>query len=209
MSTADWARALTRWPPLMARDAVARETPATLATSSRVGEPDGGGVRGLLTRATLVVRRAVHGEGAGAREVGVPARARLRRARLGGVVDVHEPEALGVAEGPLEVVEERPLVEAAYVDALLDGAVHRPEAGVEQRGAGGVVDDAVLVAPVAAGRSRLGEVDRQVRRAVLQRAQQPVQPVGLDLPAHVGDRQPAAREGDVLGADEGRERDPV
>jgi hypothetical protein len=37
VSTADWARALTRCPPLIARDAVARETPATRATSSRVG----------------------------------------------------------------------------------------------------------------------------------------------------------------------------
>ena len=36
-----------------------------------------------------------------------------------------------------------------------------------------------------------------------------MQALGLDLPAHVGHRQPAAREGDVLGADERRLRDPV
>ena len=50
-------------------------------------------------------------------DVGVPTGARLRRADLGGEVDVHDAEAVGVALGPLEVVEERPHEVAAQVDA--------------------------------------------------------------------------------------------
>ena len=62
---------------------------------------------------------------------GVAARARLERTPLGGEVDVHDAEALGVAQGPLEVVEQRPDEVAAQVDPVADGAVRGVQVGVE------------------------------------------------------------------------------
>src|SRR4029079_17612637 len=53
-------------------------------------------------------------------QVAVPERAPLQHAPLGGVVDVHEAEALRVSMLPLEVVEERPRVVAANVRATVD-----------------------------------------------------------------------------------------
>src|SRR6476646_5162285 len=85
--TASRAFSLTFGEPLMTLDTVPRPTPARAATASRVGRfmapilPD---------------------------DLGVPERAVLQQASLGLVVDVHEPEALAVAPGPLEVVHQRP-----------------------------------------------------------------------------------------------------
>ena len=49
-----------------------------------------------------------------------PAIRRLGRARARLVVHSHQPEALAIALGPLEVVEDRPHEVAAQVDSLLD-----------------------------------------------------------------------------------------
>src|SRR5215470_8566142 len=63
--------------------------------------------------------------------VPVPERALLRDPPLGRIVDVDDPEPLLVAPLPLEVVEQRPHVVAAYVDSLsprlLDGSDMRAE----------------------------------------------------------------------------------
>ena len=55
-------------------------------------------------------------------DFGVEARAVLRRPPLRSEIDMHDAEALGVTERPLEVVEQRPREVAAQIDALLDGA---------------------------------------------------------------------------------------
>src|ERR1700755_2533301 len=52
--------------------------------------------------------------------VSVPERRPLRRALERGVVHAHDPETLVVAVLPLEVVEQRPRVVAAHIDALGD-----------------------------------------------------------------------------------------
>ena len=53
-------------------------------------------------------------------------------------VNVHQPEALIVAAGPLEVIDQRPGEIAAYVRAARDGFVHRAEVAVQVGGAAGV-----------------------------------------------------------------------
>ena len=84
-----------------------------------------------------------------ARDLRVPARAVLRRALEGLEVDVDEPEALGVAERPLEVVQQRPHEVAAQVDAVGDRAVRGAEVRVEVVDADRIVD--VAVGPLLVG----------------------------------------------------------
>src|SRR3954462_1549393 len=79
--------------PLTTRETVARETPARLATASRVG-------RSRTTINSLQTVAADH--------LGVPARAVLRHPLLRRVVHVHDAEALGVPLGPFKVVHQRP-----------------------------------------------------------------------------------------------------
>ena len=57
-------------------------------------------------------------DAAGADRVAVPPRGVLHQPRAGRVVHAHDAEALGVAERPLEVVQQRPEEVAANVDAL-------------------------------------------------------------------------------------------
>src|SRR3546814_14382510 len=57
----------------------------------------------------------------------VPARTVLRGALLGAVVDVHDAEALPVAERPFEVVHQRPYHVSAPVDPGGDRALERPQ----------------------------------------------------------------------------------
>src|SRR5690349_8681395 len=84
---------------LMTRDTVPVETPARCATSSRVGG------RVFMAAPYQCCKRSQPTSGD---HVRVPPGAVLRGAALGVVVDVHQAEPLGVAEGPLEVVEQRP-----------------------------------------------------------------------------------------------------
>src|SRR3954454_5175443 len=85
----------------MTRDTVPRPTPARAATWSSVGRSREA-VTGSVSRpGTLELTVS-------ADPVGVPPAARLHRAGLGGVVDVHDAEALPVAMGPLEVVQQGP-----------------------------------------------------------------------------------------------------
>src|SRR3954467_6968238 len=91
------------------------------------------------------------GSPVGPDEVGVPVEGALRRADLGLVVDVDQPEALGVALRPLEVVHQRPAVVATDVDPLGDRRGDGAQMPVEVVDAGLVVDDAVLVGPGGVG----------------------------------------------------------
>src|SRR5690348_12451545 len=94
-----------------------------------------GRMRSWEARAILVVRgaRGTGREADGlddpvlAHYLRVPARAEFGRPALGGVVDVDDPEALAVALGPLEVVEERPEEIAPDVVALGEGPVEADE----------------------------------------------------------------------------------
>lgn len=56
------------------------------------------------------------------------------------VIDVHQPESLSVAMGPLEVVEEAPHEVAPYVDTVLDRPMHLPEVSVDELDSIGVVE---------------------------------------------------------------------
>ena len=67
-------------------------------------------------------RRAARGD-----HLGVEARAVLEDALLRLEIDMHQPEAHRIAEGPFEVVHQRPGEIAAQVDAGLDRVVDRPQ----------------------------------------------------------------------------------
>src|SRR4051794_39685734 len=85
--------------PLTTRETVALDTPARRATASRVGRSRVTTVSPLgLTRLDAVAPDHLL----------VPLRAVLEHSLLRGVVDVHDPEALRVPLGPLEVVHQRP-----------------------------------------------------------------------------------------------------
>ena len=99
---------------------------------------------------------------------------------------MHEPEALVVAERPLEVVHQRPLEVAANVDAGVDGASDRSQVLVEivdpARVGASAVDDRIVV-----GAAVLGDVDRRQVRVVVAKSHEEVgEPVRRDRPAHVG-----------------------
>src|SRR5918992_335951 len=96
-------------------------------------------------------------------DFGVPAGALLRDALLGLVVDVEDSESLRVAEGPLEVVEERPEEVAAHADARLDGVVERDEMLTEIPNSLEVSHHACHLDPVLEGGPVLGDEERQVR----------------------------------------------
>src|SRR5919202_3235787 len=78
-------------------------------------------------------------------QVAVPERASLRRPPLRRKVDVDDPEAARVAVLPLEVVEQRPDVVAAHVDAGDDRALDRCDVLAQVRDALRILDDLVPV----------------------------------------------------------------
>src|SRR3954454_24150672 len=116
------------------------------------------------------------------RDLRVPARAVLGGALEGLEVDVDEPEALGVAEGPLEVVQQRPHEVAAQVDALADRAVGRAEVPVEVLDADRVVDLAVVALLVGDGGAVLGDVERYAGVVAADPREELVEALGIVLP---------------------------
>src|SRR5690606_30522220 len=115
------------------------------------------------------------------------ARARLGRALLRLEVHVYDAEALRVAVGPLEVVQQRPGEVAAHVHALAHGLVHRAQVLPQ-------VGDALRVVHAALRRhgrvgergAVLGDVDRYAAVALADPSQRVQQPLRVDLPAHLG-----------------------
>src|SRR5690606_30264639 len=121
-------------------------------------------------------------------DLGVELRAGLGDALLGRVVDVDQAEALVVAEGPLEVVHQRPGGVAAHVGALLDRVVDRGDVRPQVVDPLGVDHLAVRVGLGRVGRAVLG--DHRRHAVVLVDAHQEVgQAGGVDRPAHVRHRQ--------------------
>src|SRR5690606_14671284 len=94
---------------------------------------------------------------AGGDRVAVPVRAVLPGALTGGVVDVDEAEALGVAVGPFEVVQQRPREVPADVGARLDGPFHGGDVVAQVRDAPLVADAAVAVHRVVERGAVLGD----------------------------------------------------
>ena len=124
--------------------------------------------------------------------VAVPEPAALRRPALGRVVDVDDPEPLRVAVLPLEVVEQRPRVVAPHVDPVGDRALERGEVVAQVGHALRVVDAPVDDLLAVEGGAVLGDVDGDVAVVAPQPQQQRVQPVGVDLPPHCGQRRARA-----------------
>src|SRR4051794_16993549 len=89
----------------------------------------------------------------------VPERAALERALLSLEVHAHDPEPLRVAVLPLEVVQQRPCVVAAHVDAVPAGARERLQMVAQERHPRRVLDDAVDVPLVVERRAVLGDPD--------------------------------------------------
>src|SRR5574338_1085251 len=90
-------------------------------------------------------------QGVARRDVRVPARRLLDGPLAGLEVDPHEAEALRVALGPLEVVEQAPGVVAAHVGAVADRLPECAEVAAVELDPPLVAHDAVLVGRVAVG----------------------------------------------------------
>src|SRR5207248_6804700 len=78
-------------------------------------------------------------------------------------VAVDKPEALAVAHRPLEVVDERPRVVAAHVDALVDRARDLADVTVVKIDASLIVHVSVRAGTVSVRAAILRDVDRRSR----------------------------------------------
>src|ERR1700712_316840 len=99
-----------------------RREPATLIGPKKheqtaIVTSDSHATHSLLTERVGSARAVVTSALLGRDGLRIPVEGALRRSRQGVVVDVHEPEALGVPLTPLEVVHQGPAVVAAYVAA--------------------------------------------------------------------------------------------
>src|SRR5215212_2215291 len=101
-------------------------------------------------------------------DLSVPACARLGDAPLGAVVHEDDAEALGIALGPLEVVQQRPHHVAAEVHTLLHRVVGGAEVGVEVGDPLLVVHLALRIDVVVDGTSVLCNVDGDVHVLLVQ-----------------------------------------
>src|SRR5262245_36304555 len=139
----------------------------------------------LLSSRAGVLHRSV-GVGAGKPvlrgEAGVPLSRVLDRSLLGLVVDVDQAKALGEAEAPLEVVEDRPDEVAAHRGAVGEGLVGRGDVAGEVADADGVAHAAVGAGRVGPGRPALGHEDRRRAVVALDAEERAVEPLGRDLP---------------------------
>src|SRR3954447_12710147 len=177
MSRSFGATSLTTRSAMRISPADVSSSPATIRSAVDLPDPDGPTRTvkppSAISRSSASTARVPSGNtlqtplnamlATGARdEVAVPEARPLGHAPLRRVVDVHEPEALGVAVLPLEVVEHRPREVAPHVDPVGDRPRERSEVRVQ------VVDPArVLQGPVHHGAvlergAVLGDVDRHV-----------------------------------------------
>src|SRR4051812_43790718 len=131
-------------------------------------------------------------------QVAVPERASLQCAPLGLEVDRDDPEPARVAVLPLEVVEQRPHVVAAHVDALVDCALERREVAAEVVEPPRVLDHvAALERRVVERCAVLGDQEREIAVVPLETEQQLRQRLPLDPPPH---RRPGPGRLGVLDA---------
>src|SRR3954471_11688485 len=173
----------TTWPPIRTSPLVGDSRPAVMRSTVVFPEPDGptsttnspssitssNASTAIVPPAkTFVSSRysmlaiALASVPRGRDAVAVPERAPLRDAPLGLVVDVDDSEPLRVAVLPFEVVEQRPDVVAAHVDALRTRTLHRVDVTAEVRDAFGVVDDRIAVEAVVERGAVLGDQQRDV-----------------------------------------------
>src|SRR5919201_4420315 len=109
MACSTWGRAgrLTRVEPLTTRETVARDPPASAATSSRVGCTGGRTPSPVIVTSPPRFRwwavQTIASDG-----IAIPQSAVLEQAPSGRVVHVHDTEALRVPLCPLEVVQQGP-----------------------------------------------------------------------------------------------------
>src|SRR5699024_929724 len=143
---------------------------------------------------TWPARRTLRGCGsdlAAAGQIGEPVRAVLGGAHEAVGVDVHDPEALGVAEAPFEVVHQGPHEVAAHVRAGLPGIQDGADVVAH------VLHPVLVVHRLAArtagfghdlvgeGRAVLGDHHGQPGVAVVQVEEQIGQSTRVDVPAHI------------------------
>src|ERR1700730_7650399 len=106
------------------------------------------------------------------------------------VVDVDKPEALAVAERPLEIIEQRPYEITAPRDSGFDCVEHRSEIVAQIGDTLPVANSFVRLDPVGKGSAVFENVDRQIAGVTLLGLDKHrTKNVGCDLPAHLGHRR--------------------
>ena len=130
----------------------------------------------------------------------VPERAVFGGAFLGFKIDVDDAEPLGVALGPLEVVDQRPDVVAVDRDAGLDGAVDLGEVGPDVIEAAHVLDLAVGGNGIVEAGPVLGYVDAFGHIVPIHAGEGLEEALGIDVPAHTGSLFTVGMVVDELGA---------
>src|SRR6266511_1400099 len=115
----------------------------------------------------LLLQLACVDEGVRGDHAPVPGRAVFGNARLRGIVDIDNAEALAVSVGPLEVIHQRPEEVAAYWGAIRDRLAHCADVTVQVGDPPRVVDPAANHL-VVEGDAILGDVDRFGRVVAVQ-----------------------------------------
>src|SRR5215813_2768398 len=202
MSRSGGATSLTTSPPIRTWPEVARSRPAAIRRTVVFPDPDGptrtrnspsATSRFSSSTATVppgkALRRlrnsssAISASVPSRDQIPVPERALLRDPPLGRIVDVDDPEPLVVAPLPLEVVEQRPDVVAANVDALgaslLDG-----RDVLAQVGDPALIVDRAVVEPVLEGCAVLGDQQREIAVVSLDAQKQLGEGLRHDRPIH-------------------------
>ena len=105
----------------------------------------------------------------------------LRRALLGGIIDVEEPETGAEAVGPLEIVHQAPMEIAAHRHALGRRALQLRQVAAQEHDAVGVVDETVRGRHVGRRAAVLGDVDVAHVPDLGHVARPPVERLGADL----------------------------
>src|SRR5205085_6703651 len=101
--------------------------------------------------------------------------------------DVHDAEALRVAERPLEVIEQRPHEVAAQVHSLLRGRTRRLEVLAQVRDAQRILEAVARDRRgIEEGRAVLGHIERHLAIALSDPEQDVAEALGVDLPARFG-----------------------
>src|SRR6266853_4439504 len=120
-------------------------------------------------------------------EVPVPAAAQLRPPPLRREIDVVEPEAVGVALGPLEVIEQRPGEISPDRDAARDRLTQCRHVTDEVVAALDIVHGPVGVDEIVVARAVLGDIELAGTIVALHTLEQRHHTGRRDLPAEIGD----------------------
>src|SRR5262249_24725178 len=146
------------------------------------------GESGDPTSASDLRQRPARGKAA------VPLSGILELAALVPEVHVGEAEALRVAFGPLEIVEQAPGVEGSDLRFLADGAGDRAQAAAVELEPPRVGHALALQRRVGVGAAVFGDLQDRVAVFTRHAHQELVEALGPDLPADVGERAVEAAE---------------